>query len=390
VKPVRVVLAGIGGYGEFYARELLAHAEEHGAQLIAVVDPVPERSRFWLALQEAGIPYYQSLEHFFITSTVDLVILSTPIHLHTPQILYSLSQGANILCEKPLCATLEQAQILAEAEQRAGKFVAVGYQWSFSRAVQALKRDVMTGVIGKPLRMKTKVLWPRHASYYQRNTWAGRIRTERGEWVLDSPAHNATAHYLHNMLYLLGDQPYTSAYPLRLQAECFRANPIENYDTAALRCSSSSGTEILFFTAHPVPVNIGPIIHYEFEKAVVEYNPMASASGGTDANFIARFRDGSLRSYGNPNPEEANKLWQSIQAVRTGDKPLCGIEAATPQVACIETLWKTNEITNFPAEKIRMDTTPEGDSLTWVEGLQEVLTVCFEKNLLPFEVGGIS
>ena len=35
-----------------------------------------------------------------------------------------------------------------------GVFVAIGFQWSFSRAVQALKRDVMAGVLGKPKRLR--------------------------------------------------------------------------------------------------------------------------------------------------------------------------------------------------------------------------------------------
>ena len=48
------------------------------------------------------------------------------------------------------------------------------------------------------------VSFPRPLSYFKRNDWAGHLRTPAGEDVLDSPLNNATAHYLHNMLYVLG------------------------------------------------------------------------------------------------------------------------------------------------------------------------------------------
>ena len=40
------------------------------------------------------------------------------------------------------------------------KIVAIGYQWSFSDAIQKLKADVIAGIFGKPRRLKTLVLWP--------------------------------------------------------------------------------------------------------------------------------------------------------------------------------------------------------------------------------------
>ena len=39
------------------------------------------------------------------------------------------------------------------------------------------------------------------------------VKMDDGSPVFDSPAHNATAHYLHNMLYLLGDTTTESAFP---------------------------------------------------------------------------------------------------------------------------------------------------------------------------------
>jgi predicted dehydrogenase len=295
----------------------------------------------------------------------------------------ALSKGANVLCEKPLAATIQHARQMAATEREVRGFVAVGYQWSFSDAVQALKHDVLAGEFGQPRVLKTKVLWPRRASYYSRNGWAGRLKSSRGHWVLDSPANNATAHYLHKMFYILGELRETSDWPVDVEAELYRANAIENYDAAAIRCHTATGAEILFYTAHSVPLKVGPTSRYEFENAVVEYTP-ADRSG-----FVARFSDGRVKTYGDPNETYSNKLWHSAEAVRTDAPIACGIEAATPHTLCVngaqESMW---EIAEFPKELARTEW-QDGDSLTWVEGLQQTLEHCYDLGVIPSELGGI-
>jgi predicted dehydrogenase len=385
MNEINLVLVGLGGYGEFYTDELFAAAQAHNARLVAGVDPAPERSAHYQALLAAQIPIFPSLEQFYQAGIpADLVVVSVAIHLHAPLTCLALSRGSFVLCEKPLCASIEDIIKMAEAERQAGKFVAVGYQWSYTSAVQALKQDVLNGILGRPKRLKTIALWPRSASYYQRNDWAGKIKTRDGQWVLDSPAHNATAHHLHNMLYLLGEATDSSAWPFELQAECYRANPIENYDALALRCRTESGVELLFYSAHSVPKTIGLRLYYEFENAVVKYQ------SGEGETFVAHFHDGRTHSYGDPDPEHPNKLWQAIAAVRSGARPLCGILAAAPQVLCILGAHRSSEIAPFPTEMIQVTNLPDGDTLTWAAGLPEAFERGYEQNSLPSELGSFS
>src|SRR5690606_38863553 len=112
-----------------------------------------------------------------------------------------------------LCVSLEQAERMRTARDEAGRQVGIGYQWSFSAAVQRLKRDIMSGVLGAPRRLKSMALWPRDEGYYRRNGWAGRRTSPTGEPVMDSPVNNACAHFLHNMLYVLGPRADRSARP---------------------------------------------------------------------------------------------------------------------------------------------------------------------------------
>ena len=128
--------------------------------------------------------------------------------------------------------------------------------------------------------------------------------------MLDSPVNNATAHYLHNMFYLLGKSPQASAMPVTVEAELYRANDIENYDTAAIRAIVECGTEVLFYTTHATPERRGPLSCFEFERAIVEYD-----AGGA-GQFVARFHDGRTKSYGQPTLDRHEKIWQAVDSVR--------------------------------------------------------------------------
>lgn len=382
---VNIALVGICGYGSSYLSALLdypadgnGNAAKSSFRIVGVVDPAAARSPRVAEIRERGIPIHADLAGLYATTSVQLTVMATPIHLHAPHTCAALARGSNVLCEKPLGATLDDALRVRAAEGASGGlFVAVGYQWSFSRAVQALKRDVMSGALGKAKRLRTLAMFPRPVSYYHRNNWAGRVTTEWGERVFDSPLNNATAHYLHNMFYVLGATREQSAAPAWVEAELYRANDIENYDTAALRCRMECGAEILFYTTHATPERVGPMCRFEFERATVEFDP---ARGG---RFVARFVDGTVRDYGQPEADRNEKIWQSIDAVRTGQPVACGAPAALAHTLCVTAAQESaGGVTPFPAELLRTDGS-NGESLIWVDGLAEELLACYEEGQLP-------
>jgi len=384
-KMVNVVLVGAGGYGDFYLRTLRTEAADHQVKLVGVVDPTINGSPLATALQEAKISLYQELATALQREAVHLVVIAAPIHWHVPYAQTALAHGANVLCEKPLCATIQEATQLLAAQQQAERFVAVGYQWSFSAAIQALKADIRAGRLGEPRRFKASVLWPRTATYYARNNWAGRLRMPDGRWVLDSPVSNATAHYLHNLFYLLGDRRESSAQPVTVQAELYQANPIQNCDTAALRCTTATGVEILYYASHAIPETAGPCFHLEFDDAVVTYATNNAGPQSPDA-IVAHFKTGHHHSYGLPFADEARKLWQSADAVRGGAPIGCDLLAATAHVRAINGMHESTPTTHrFPAALIQQ----QGE-LTWVSGLQEALITCYEQNCLPSEEGALT
>lgn len=388
MSTVKLALVGAGGYGQFYLRALAAKAAQADVVLVGIVDPTVTAP---VMVDGAAVnaPLYATLTACMAATPVDLVAIAAPIHYHKPYVLEALASGAHVLCEKPLCATVQDALELIDAQRATGRFVAVGYQWSYADAIGALKADMMAGYLGQPVRFKAKVLWPRTAAYYARNNWAGQLQMPNGAWVLDSPVSNATAHYLHNLFYLLGDQRATSAQPRTVQAELYHANPIPNCDTAALRFTTAMGVEILYYTSHAITENRGPTFDLEFTDATVSYHTDGggrSAQGPITAHFHRGPRQGETVVYGDPFADETNKIWQCAAAVRTGAAVACDVETAFAHVLAVNGMHEAvPTIHNFPAPSVR-----QRDDLTFVEGLQACLDRCYAENKLPAERGDVA
>lgn len=374
---IEVVLVGIGGYGGNYVSEMLQHSQARGARLAGCVDPFAASCSKIDELRKLNVPIYDDLGEFYKNHTADLAVISSPIHYHKTQSVAALQAGSNVLCEKPVAALVEEGEEMAAAAKQAGRFLAIGYQLSFSPVILSLKEDILAGRYGRPLRFKTMTCWPRPESYYNRNNWAGRIKSPRGQWVLDSPANNATAHYLHNMLFLAGGAIDKSASPREVRAELFRAKKYENYDTAAMRIFVEGGVEILFLTTHSCKELIGPIMGLEFENGKVTFDNVNRQLTGLSS--------AGEKNYGNPLEDSLYKLWVCIDAVKNGGPISCDIETAMPHLHCINIAQKS-PILDVSKEKIKT-AVRDGDAITYVEGMEEAFKKCFNAWALPSECG---
>lgn len=384
VPPINIALAGIAGYGDLYLESILARSEAAGAVLVGVVDPSPQRSLRLDELRSRGVPVHASMESLFAASSVDLMTISTPIHLHAPQTCFALERGANVLCEKPLGGTLADAVAMWQTQVTTGRFAAIGFQWSFSAAVRSLKADILAGTFGRPRTLKAIVSFPRSQAYFRRNDWAGRIKTAKGEAVFDSPVNNAASHYLHNMLYVLGPTLDTAAAPTRVRAELYRANAIENYDTAALHCEMPGGVQIFFYATHAADERIGPRASYEFEKAVVSFDSAGEFAG----QFVARFHDGSVKSYGFPNLDRNEKIWQCVDACRNAKPVACDVQAAFPHALCVAAAQSSAPIIDLP-QRLKHMAMLEAGPMVAVEGLGDALRDCYAAGTLPSDSGDL-
>lgn len=374
MKPVKVMLAGIGGYGDGYLRRLFGLSDKGMAEVAGLIEPFPACCQRMDEVTRRGWKIFPSLDEFYKNNDCELAVISTPIQFHTRMIKKALSEGSSVLCEKPLTGDARDIDTLINARDRAGKFVMIGYQWSHSDAILSMKRDVLSGVYGKPEFLKTIVLWPRNKTYFKRGSgWAGKISDADGTLINDSVANNATAHYLHNIFFTLGKTLDTSLTPDTVKAELRRANPIENFDTAIIECGFTNGAKSLFIASHSTEKNLEPSFEYRFTNGTIEFD---EGSGG---HIIGKLNDGTSRDYGNPFADQLNKLdiaFNNVMKARNGEKAFvpCGIETASAQTLCIAECQK-QEIKNFPEERKRL---AEGE-LTYIDGLYDELISRYKK-----------
>ncbi len=316
----KVLLCGMGGYGENYVKEYLTR-EVLGSVLVAIADPFASKSPLYNDVIEKGIPLFPSPEEFFREHRADLTIISSPIHTHYPYIMTALENGSNVLTEKPVCFRVEQIEEMEKKSRDTGLFVAVGYQLCFSHDVLALKKDILDGVYGRAVRFRTIRLMRRNDIYYSRSNWAG-AETCHGEPVYDSPFTNACAHQYQNMVFLLGRRMDESAESAKVEGSLIRVRPtITNCDTAALRFTTTDGVELFYYASHAVDeTKLGPLSTYEFEKGYVEE---------TDKGFIGHLSDGRTIDYTTlDRGERMEKLWECVRCVEENRTPVCTLRTA--------------------------------------------------------------
>ncbi len=370
---MKILLVGAGGYAQGYVKYLFA-LKDPSVVFEGIVDPyfsaVPNKEE----ITAANIPVYDTMEEFYAKHTADLAIISTPPYLHCEQSIRALENGSYVLCEKPISPTEEEAEMMLSAEKKYGKWIAIGYQWSFSRAIQAWKQDVLDGVLGKPVSMKTAVSWPRNLAYYGRGTgWAGRI-SKGDTMILDSIASNACAHYLHNMLFILGSRMDESAEITDLEASCFRANDIENFDTCSLKMKVGN-VSLCFIASHAAKKRRNPEFVYQFENAEVAF------SQDEQPSIKATFRDGRVKYYGDPFDDAFHKVMDCVEAIRQGNLPVCTVKTALPHTKLIGRLYREIPIWDFPKEIVRFDPVSER---VFAEGLYEAMYQAYaNETLLP-------
>lgn len=381
---VSVVIVGIGGFGHTYFEGIIDDWDSGKIRIAGVVEPYPDKCECIEEVRKRNIPVFKTLQDFYSDCTADYAIIASPIQFHCEQVCYALQMGSNVLCEKPICATVQDAKKMIEARDKSGKALAIGYQWSFSDEIQKLKQDILSGIFGEPKRLKTIVLWPRSLKYYSRS-WAGKQKDASGRWVLDSIANNAAAHYLHNMFFVTGKDLYTSSVPETVEAELYRANDIENYDTVAARILTEDNVELMFIATHAHEPEAGSILKfcYEFTEGAIFYSEM-----GRNVSFEAHLNDGTVIYYDSPKTDSYKKFCRFIDQVQGNKNVSCSPEAAYSHIICINGMQESMpEITTFPQDTIRKGVTLTGDEMIYVEGLMNDLKNCYEQWKLPSELG---
>jgi predicted dehydrogenase len=144
---LRVGIAGAGHFGRYHALKVAASTR---AKLTGIYDPDLERAKTvgW----EAGA---KEMAYDDLLAASDAVIVAAPAEVHYELAAQALRAGKHVLVEKPIAATLAQADELGVLAQERGLVLQVGHLERFSAAYQA-----MAGRIGAPLYIEATRIAP--------------------------------------------------------------------------------------------------------------------------------------------------------------------------------------------------------------------------------------
>jgi len=148
MNPVRVAVIGVGYLGKFHAEK---YAKLPDVELVGVVDSNGDTARE--VSRKLGVPCYTTHEH--LDGKVDAVSIVVPTNLHHTIARWCLIHGIDVLVEKPIAATLEEADDLVETAGTHRRVLQVGHLERFNAAVAGLR-----GVLTTPLFIESHRLAP--------------------------------------------------------------------------------------------------------------------------------------------------------------------------------------------------------------------------------------
>jgi len=129
---IAVAVLGAGEHGKKHARGFQQVA---GAHLVGVYDLRPERARDLAA--ELGVQAFASLEEVWEAVRAISVVIPTTCHAEVAR--QAFAHGVDVLLEKPITRTLEEAEEVTALAQSRGRILQVGHLERFNPGVVAAK-----------------------------------------------------------------------------------------------------------------------------------------------------------------------------------------------------------------------------------------------------------
>jgi predicted dehydrogenase len=149
--PLQTAVIGAGQMGRLQARVV---SECEATELVAVVDSDPAAERVARAARAEWLPSADGL------GPLDLAIVAVPTAEHAAVATPLLEAGVPVLVEKPLAATVEEAEALIATAAHAGVPLGVGHVERFNPAVQALQAKLAAGELGRVFQVRAERLSP--------------------------------------------------------------------------------------------------------------------------------------------------------------------------------------------------------------------------------------
>ncbi|MBS0366235.1 MAG: Gfo/Idh/MocA family oxidoreductase [Proteobacteria bacterium] len=193
---LRFALVGCGRIARRHA-ELLGGKQIEHAELTAVCDVVAAKAEH--IGRQFAVPWFTDLHEMMRCVRTDVVVVLTESGNHAENVIALSSYGRSIIVEKPMALTLDDADAMIRACDKAGVRLFVVKQNRFNVPVLKLREALEQGRFGRLVLGTVRVRWCRPQSYYDQDAW-------RGTWALDGGVlSNQASHHVDLLEWMMGE-----------------------------------------------------------------------------------------------------------------------------------------------------------------------------------------
>ena len=152
---VKLLLAGTGLIGHRHMQHILEHPD---LELVGIIDPLITDEKI------EGVTTYSSL--IDVNKHADGIILATPTETHADLTIQSLEMGLHVLVEKPVAASLLEADKMILASEKTGLSILVGHHRRHHPLVNETINILKSGKIGRPVAASLMWLMRKQDEYF--------------------------------------------------------------------------------------------------------------------------------------------------------------------------------------------------------------------------------
>lgn len=196
MQPVKIGLVGAGVIGKRHI-DALGHIPQ--GELVAIADPFPAAADYARSL---GVPVYNSAGEMAAKSGAEAIIIATPTERHLDDAMACMEAGAHLLIEKPITATVAEADKIIAYSNQHELHVLVGHQRRYYPCSHTAKQMIADGKLGQLIGMTGQWNAKKDAPYYE------------PDWRKDAKAGPVLTNLIHEMdllRYICGDIVSVSA-----------------------------------------------------------------------------------------------------------------------------------------------------------------------------------
>lgn len=135
MKRIRVGVVGVGYFGQFHVEK---YAKMEDVELVGVVDIDIKRANE--VAKKYGTKFF--LHHSELYKKIDAVSIVVPTSLHYTITKEFLLNGIDVLLEKPIANTLEEADELIALSESKGLILQIGHLERFNYALLSIQKDI--------------------------------------------------------------------------------------------------------------------------------------------------------------------------------------------------------------------------------------------------------